>query len=448
MITNNGKELIAKFLLGQAPAYATHIGLGCGSRPGIDAKHLVTGKSVSNNVATLTSPDHGYRIDDILIININDSTYNGSFKVIDTTKNTFSYYLEHADNSNNSASGEVRLSLENQQCMNFEMMRIPISSRGYVNENGVTKIVFAAEMPTSQRLLVSEASLWSAGYNVNANNSDSRILCSFDMSEGWKYHHGETIEDMPFKPFLNEAPPDIDKNLVGQAFITMSDTPVMKNASRVMRYEPGRYSSNQIFLRGDSSKLNSSDNSSRHGIISPDISYLNDHIHLDTVAVDLSKNNPNDEIRLAFSLVSVVAQNPVPPAKTRVYVEFLHSESDSSHGYARLFGEVYSDDIEKNRYVVLNKKLSDMIVSPDFSWGKVRMIRIYASCYDANGNLDSNNYVALDGMRFENLNSPNPLYTMSGYSIYSDDSTVSPQPINKVANTSNYIEFRTNLGVI
>ena len=33
MITNNGKQIIAKFLLGQAPDFATHIAGGCGRVP-------------------------------------------------------------------------------------------------------------------------------------------------------------------------------------------------------------------------------------------------------------------------------------------------------------------------------------------------------------------------------------------------------------------------------
>ena len=96
----------------------------------------------------------------------------------------------------------------------------------------------------------------------------------------------------------------------------------------------------------------------------------------------------------------------------------------------------------------MTKRLRDLVVSPDFDWTKVRVVRIYASCYDAAGALDGEHYVALDGMRFDNVSSPNPTYAMTGYSVYNDGSTSSPKPIYKVANTSNYIEFRANLGVI
>ena len=33
MITNTGKTIIAKYLLGQAPAYASYLAIGCGATP-------------------------------------------------------------------------------------------------------------------------------------------------------------------------------------------------------------------------------------------------------------------------------------------------------------------------------------------------------------------------------------------------------------------------------
>jgi len=33
MITNIGKNLLAKYLVGQTPSYASHIAVGCGSKP-------------------------------------------------------------------------------------------------------------------------------------------------------------------------------------------------------------------------------------------------------------------------------------------------------------------------------------------------------------------------------------------------------------------------------
>ena len=41
MITNNGKEIIAKYLLGQAPSFASYIAAGCGARPLANEESLI-----------------------------------------------------------------------------------------------------------------------------------------------------------------------------------------------------------------------------------------------------------------------------------------------------------------------------------------------------------------------------------------------------------------------
>ena len=83
MITDIGKSIIGKYLLGQAPAYASYIAVGCGAQP-LD-----------------TSDPYG-----------NYST---------------------------------------KENLDFEMFRVPVSSRGFVNDGGTEKIVLTAELPTEER---------------------------------------------------------------------------------------------------------------------------------------------------------------------------------------------------------------------------------------------------------------------------------------------------------
>ena len=83
MITNTGKTIIGKYLLGQAPAFASYIAVGCGPQP------FEPGQSLG----------------------------------------------EYSDKEN----------------LDFEMFRVPISSRGYVQENGMNKIVLTAEFPPEER---------------------------------------------------------------------------------------------------------------------------------------------------------------------------------------------------------------------------------------------------------------------------------------------------------
>ena len=440
MITQNGKELIAKFLLGQAPAFATHIAIGVGARPGLDRRRTIASRGAKDGIVTLTSPGHGYRVGDTVSVTINPTTYNGHFVLTDTTKDTLSYRLDVPDNATVATTGYAKIAAG--VAMSCEAARFPITSRGYVNEGGVTKMAFAAEMPTTERYLVSEVALWSAGSNANAKNVDSRQLYSFGLLEGWKYHHDATVENVPFRSFLASNPPDIDAAMVGRAFICPSDTPVMTNAFRANRYEPGRFHGHTIMLRGDSAVIEST-SQDRNGILSAS----GDHVHLDTVPIDLSRQSPNDELKLGFSVVSRLAANATAPSKVRVVVEFLHSESLDT-GYARMYGEFNKSDIDTNRYVVLRRRLADLETSGDFDWSKVRNVRIFASCLDAAGVPDKDSYVALDIMRFDNVSSPNPLYAMTGYTVFNDGSPSSPKPIYKMANTSNYVEFRANIGVI
>ncbi len=83
MITNTGKNIIGKYLLGQAPAYASFIAVGCGAKP----------------LATVDA---------------------------------FGDYTA-------------------KENLDLEMFRVPISSRGFVNEGGISKIVLTAELPTEER---------------------------------------------------------------------------------------------------------------------------------------------------------------------------------------------------------------------------------------------------------------------------------------------------------
>ena len=377
MITNGGKEIIAKFLLGQAPAYATHISLGCGAKPNT----------------------------------------TGSFSEKET--------------------------------MDFEMIRVPISSRGFVNESGVTKISLSAEMPVENRYEISEVGIWSAGSNSAAVNSDSRALFTFDVDEGWQLHKTET-------PGLTGPIPPITQSLDGgdnsnninlpvtnntPIFATTSDNETLLSSIRRNRQEGARFLNNTIFMRGDTSSISSS------FVVTAGSTGNSSHIHLDGRNINLTASSPNDEIKIALSIVPQQESNALIPYRTRIVVEFLKSETDSSTGYAKLNHEILStDQTTTNKYLIITKKIKDLQTSSDFSWKDVRLVRVYASIYKnlSDTQPTSDYYMCLDGMRFDNINTPNPLYVMSGYSVVN---TASERPIIKIANTSNYIEYRLSLGV-
>ena len=78
MITNEGKQLVAKYLLDQAPAYASFIAAGIGAQP------------LLNSASVQLSPT--------------------------------------------------------QKALEFESFRVPISSKGFIKEDGVEKIIFKSVM--------------------------------------------------------------------------------------------------------------------------------------------------------------------------------------------------------------------------------------------------------------------------------------------------------------
>ena len=124
MITNDGKQIVAKYLLGQAPEFASHIAAGVGATP------LVTGASASIS--------------------------------------------------------------QNIDSLEFEAFRVPILAKGFIKEDGVEKIIFKAEMPTSQRYLISEVGLFPAAANSVAGKYDSKLLVTFTPVEDWSYVVGGT----------------------------------------------------------------------------------------------------------------------------------------------------------------------------------------------------------------------------------------------------------------
>jgi hypothetical protein len=353
MITNDGKELIGKFLLGQAPSYATHLAFGCGATPG-------------------------------------DKNY------------------------------------AQRKGMKFEMFRVPISSKGFVNDKGITKIAFSAELPTEEKFEITEVALWSAGHNALALNSDSRLLFGFGAGENWKLHTPTGVQNILEQYSALNA--GITANPIsGPApiFITNADNVALQTSPRKERHEGTRYLNRTIMFAGNST----------------------DHIHLDGRTVNLTENTPNDEIKIALCVFSALDSNATPPAQVNVEVEFLASELDDSVGFAKLTARLTSADLAAGRYVIITKKLSELEYSPQFSWSDVQVTRI-----SANANNDPNYFVAMDAIRFENMSQPNPLYVMTGYAVtdieYRDNlGKVFHKPISKMANTSNYVEFRFSLGV-
>lgn len=377
MITNIGKNLLAKYLIGQAPSYASHIAIGCGPRP----------------------------------------------KAIDYAP-TSSDLLE----------------ISNKKNLDFEMFRVPIISRGYVTEDGLSKIVLTAELPTVERYEITEIGIFSSGSNPTAGAYDSKPVYSFARTENWEYHDETSAVTVPVvSDALGTAE---DPDIIAppyEVFQANADNKTLLNETRLARYESCRYLNNTIFIPGDSSSLSLSGSKMVAGSGS-------NHIHLTGASIDFNKNAASDELKLAFSVVSKDVLESLQPFRVKILVEFADTDATASATYAQFQVDVTNaqKNFSTNRYIVETKQLKDLVKSSSFTWNAVNVVKIWASVEDSAGNPDPKFYVALDALRLENTTTINPLYGMSGYSVVRSPDL---KPIVKVANTANLVEFRFAIDV-
>ena len=384
MITNTGKTIIGKYMLGQAPAYASFLAVGCGPTP------LETG-DVADNFAT-------------------------------------------------------------KENLDFEMFRVPISSRGFVNEGGINKIVLTAELPTEERYEISEVGLYSAGSNPSAGAYDSKTVFAFTSGENWQHHTASaaTAIDTVTAP-LDDPEDDNVIAVEDPVFQTNADNSIFYKSSRANRYERSRFLNNVILIQGDDSDLTVSEDSGPtldHFVIEEG----SNHIHLTGASIDFTRNSPIDELRLAFSLVSKNGNSSAIPETIRILVDFASTDTTTGE-FARFEAEINHGssgnlensiaDFETNRYFVISKQLQELYTSANFTWDAVTVVKIYACVIDS-GVPSENYYIALDAMRLENVATVNPLYGLTGYSIIKNDNA---ETIIKSPNTSNYVEFRFSIGV-
>lgn len=384
MITDTGKGIIAKYLIGQAPAYASYIAIGCGAKP------------LASNAS------------------LGDYTF--------------------------------------QKNLEFEMLRVPIISRGYVNENNIPKIVFTAELPSEERYEITEVGVYSAGSDPSVGFYGSKTLQAFN-TESWEYHTGSSSIAIPtiYEPLDGDYKDNAIHDSVSTdpayqkpVFKTNADNRIFADATRSARYERCRFFNNTIVIAGDDSDI-SVDGS---GYLIPEAG--SNHIHLMGTTVDLTKNAPDDELRLAFSVINKTVAGDAPD-RVKILLEFSSSDvfNESGSQWARFEINLENGtgngqhDFDTNRYVVAKKELQQLHKSTGFAWNTVNTVKIYASVEKDSAPSD-NYYVCLDALRVENKSSANPLYGLTGYSVISNTDA---QTIVKTANTTNFVEFRFAMDV-
>ena len=457
MITNTGKQIIGRYLVGLTDTYASHLVLGCGARPL-------------------------------------------------STSQAFSDY-------------------SSKTSLDFEMIRVPITSRNVVTENGVTKVILTAELPTTERYGITEIGLYPSIANPTATGSDSKALSLFNFGESWQYHTSAgAITDVPERTGVIT---DSNNNITvaDDAFFTTSENALFENVNnpaRIAKHEQPRYLSSVLLMRGDTSSLTVSGN---------DLSVSSgNHIHLQVEDLGLSQNSTEDEIRLAFSVINkdgVDGSNvpsPDVPSNVKILVQFADTDGatpeyaslvvnlnngtrinthtpsgttnitittanahnisvgqqvvisgitpsgyngtwtaqtgttgstlvvniGSNPGAITVGGRVTSStqhNFTDNRYVVARRTLSSLYkTSSNFSWSNVRYIKVFVDIEDTIGSAAASDfYVALDALRLENLSSFNNRYGLTAYTVIKSPDSL---PIVKLNNTKSFIEFKYVVDVL
>jgi hypothetical protein len=382
MITTDGKNIVAKYLLNQAPEFASHIAVGVG------------GQAYSTS---------------------SSATFSASV-----------------------------------QSLGFEVARVPILSKGLLKENDQEKIVFKAELPIEQRYQITELGLYPAATNAVAGNFDSRIISTFSNSEPWAYSNN--LDDSGKVLYIGPVSLDpagignigIDEPEWDDFIFINSNSPIFEYSTRINRGEPPRYLNRSLSVSGSTSVVDTLMPASSASInVSSASSY---YIENNSISLNLGKNLPTDQIKLAFSVVSL-EREAAAPQNVKIRLEFLNNAGGST---SKAFVNIALQDTDLNlderemRYQVVTKALSDFTSTENFSWSLVNAVRIYTSIHN-NANVPTGeHFVFYDGLRFENVSSYNPLYSLVAAEYIK---TLDENPILKRENSTSYVEYRFGVGV-
>jgi len=394
MITTNGKNIVAKYLLNQAPEFASHIAIGVGGKA----------LPISSSVTFASDSD----------------------------------------------------SLE------FEVARVPVLSKGLLKEDGQEKIVFKAELPIDQRYQITEIGLYPALNNVVAGNFDSRVISTFSNSEPWAYSNN--VDDSGAVSYIGPlridavTPGDIETfiELTGGEIYTLPDfvfinsnSPIFEYSDRINRGEQPRYLNRSMIVSGSTSVVSGVSASSSLIDTSSSASY---YVENNSISLNLGQNLPSDQIKLALSVVSVkrAGVDSLAPDNVKIRLELLNNAgANPPKAYVNI--ELYDIDslnpeksLDNSRYQIVTKSLSDFTVTENFSWSAINAVRIYTCIHDDSNVETGEHFVIYDGIRFENVSSYNPLYSLVAAEYIK---TLDENPILKRENSTSYVEYRFGVGV-
>lgn len=392
MLTNTGKNILAKYLIGQTPAYASYIAFGCGAQAIAQEDSFDDYSDQTNlNFEMFRAPiiSRGY-VSDVEQVTITAATGNGSLLTC-TGSNSFRQN-DIVDIVGLSVSG---FNIENAVVVSATSSSFTVASTATGTSTTVglaTKvtqnIVFTAQLPTDERYEITEIGVYSAGSNPSAGPSDSRLLYSFSTDESWEIHDADGARTIgnPYETDLSKyrdgTAPD-DPSLINSINATElvlqvnTDNNTLNQPIRINRNERSRFLNNTVLVRGDTSWIEGTSQSTLE--VSADDGT---HIHLNGINLNLDKNSGQDEVRVAFSILNrhLDASNP---SEVNMIIDFVSSDDIDSpsaqYARMRIRKTATADDFNNNRYFVATSKIEDLEKTIQFSWNAVSTIKIFVS---------------------------------------------------------------------
>lgn len=292
--------------------------------------------------------------------------------------------------------------------------------------------VFTKQMSLTSQILdttrynISELGLYSLGSNQYSNSGNSRMLLSFLSNDGWEYYNGTTLATINSTNALTLP--------ITTPLFSFTNDSYWANSYVSLRQEQPRIFDEGLIVPGNLSNWSSG------------TTFTSNYLRLANPGIDLSKSSGSDEIRLAYSIINAVAAPSALPINLYVMFEFVCS--DGINTAKLLFSDstdaVKTTVIYPNRYNVLTKKMSDFVSSSGFEWSKVTSLNVYCALEPSSGTPTSDYAVILDGLRFENVGTENPLYALTAYTLVNNTNA---QTLIKQSNSNDLINFRIDLAV-
>ena len=367
MITNRGKDIIARYLAGQTLSAFSHFAIGTGPKPTTD----------------------GYESPAIL------------------TKTN----------------------------LDFEALRVPITSSSVISEGGVTNLVFSATLPSQSRYEFTEIGLFSAESNSLLTTAQDALLFVFSEDEGWTRESSLEIVSTTLASGTDITTTD------GVTFIPAAD-PVILTPNRYT--QRSRIGEDALLIKGGYCTL--VDDVSP----APDLFVRSAaHIAIEGTPINLSTARPDDEIKFAFSIMrSQYVDISTPPSTgIKIRVDFTHGSE-----YAALEQEIpavglstivpASTALCPNGYFVVSKKIKDLTFSSGFDWSAANGVKVWAEVEDTT---PANYFISPDALRFESKNDNNSTY---GLVAYSPVSNLDGAPQVKSYGLESQVEYKIPLEVV